>query len=123
MTGPRVNLTIPSPAPFLNANHRHHWARKARDTKAWRTAAWAQARSERLAPRQSRAHVIVVFHRERRRHADVGNLAPTAKAIVDGMAEGKTTITPDPMSSQLYGFLLKDYESAEKELGAVLPGA
>ena len=46
-----------------------------------------------------------------------------AKAIVDGMAEGKTTITPDPMSSQLYGFLLKDYESAEKELGAVLPGA
>ena len=46
-----------------------------------------------------------------------------AKAIVDGMAEAKPTITPDPMSSQLYGFLLKDYESAEKELGAVLPGA
>ena len=46
-----------------------------------------------------------------------------AKAIVDGMTEGKTTITPDPMSSQLYGFLLKDYASAEKELGAVLPGA
>ena len=46
-----------------------------------------------------------------------------AKAIVDGMAEAKPTITPDPMSSQLYGFLLKDYESAEKEIGAVLPRA
>ena len=101
MTGPRVNLTIPAPAPFLNANHRHHWARKARDTKAWRTAAWAQARSERLAPRQSRAHVIVVFHRERRRHADVGNLAPTAKAIVDGLTDAG--LWPDDSDAHLVG--------------------
>ena len=56
---------IPAPAPFLNANHRPHWAARARDTKAWRKAAWANARCKNVTPRAARAHVTVVFH-----HAD-----------------------------------------------------
>ena len=79
-----VNLTIGAPAGFMNANHRPHWAARARDTRAWREAAWAHARSENLAPRDRRARVTVVFHHADRRRRDVGNLAPTAKAIVDG---------------------------------------
>ena len=96
-----VNLTIGAPAAFMNANHRHHWSRKGRDTKAWRTAAWAHARSENLAPRDRRARVIVVFHRTGRRRCDVGNLAPTAKAIVDGLTDAG--LWPDDSDAHLVG--------------------
>ena len=96
-----VNLTIGSPAGFMNANHRHHWSRKGRDTKAWRTAAWAHARSENLAPRDRRARVIVVFHHADRRRRDVGNLAPTAKAIVDGLTDAG--LWPDDSDAYVVG--------------------
>ena len=96
-----VNLTIGAPAGFMNANHRHHWSRKGRDTKAWRTAAWAHARNENLAPRDRRARVIVVFHRTGRRRCDVGNLAPTAKAIVDGLTDAG--LWPDDSDAHLVG--------------------
>ena len=96
-----VNLTIGAPAGFMNANHRHHWARKGRDTKAWRTAAWAHARNENLAPRDRRARVTVVFHHADRRRRDVGNLAPTAKAIVDGLTDAG--LWPDDSDAHLVG--------------------
>ena len=96
-----VNLTIPAPAPFLNANHRPHWAARARDTRAWREAAWANARSKNLTPRAARAHVTVVFHHADRRRRDVGNLAPTAKAIVDGLTDAG--LWPDDSDAHLVG--------------------
>ena len=96
-----VNLSIGAPAGFMNANHRPHWAARARDTKAWREAAWACARIEDLAPRDRRARVIVVFHHADRRRRDVGNLAPTAKAIVDGLTDAG--LWPDDSDAHLVG--------------------
>ena len=96
-----VNLTIGAPAGFMNANHRPNWAARARDTRAWREAAWAHARSENLAPRDRRARVIVVFHHADRRRRDVGNLAPTAKAIVDGLTDAG--LWPDDSDAHLVG--------------------
>ena len=44
-----------------------------------------------------------------------------ANAIVDGMEAGQTTITPDPMSRQLYAQLLADYEQVAAEVAKVVP--
>lgn len=77
-------LVIPQPDEWINANHRLHWAIKARRTKAWRTAAHLYARQKRL-PSLTRADIVVSFRLTDARKRDVGNLAPTAKAIVDGL--------------------------------------
>ena len=46
-----------------------------------------------------------------------------AQAIVDGMAAETATITPDPMSHQLYTDLCQDYEGTAAGMGKVLPRA
>ena len=70
---------------WINANHRYgHWAQRAKLTKAWREQA------ETAAILHSgyfvgRVHITVTVHKTTNRRYDVGNLAPTAKAILDGI--------------------------------------
>lgn len=101
MTRVEMLTLSPIPAPFINANHRQHWARKAKDTKAWRTAAFWHAKSEKLSPRETCAHVTVIVHRADKRRADVSNLAPTAKALVDGLTDAQ--LWPDDSNAYVIG--------------------
>ena len=43
-------LTIPAPAPWINANARDHWTKKGRLTRSWRSASAAWARHQKLRP-------------------------------------------------------------------------
>ena len=80
------DLTLPAGEDWINANERTHWASKARRTKYWRTkAAWLAERAR--VPHLDRAHVTVTVHKTTNRRYDPANLAPTAKAIVDGLVD------------------------------------
>lgn len=96
-----VHLTIPAPVPFLNANRVRHWAPTAADVKAWRGLTSMFAKSEGLQPRDVRARVVVVFHHTDRRRRDVGNLAPTAKACIDGLTDAG--LWPDDSDTYVVG--------------------
>ena len=70
---------------WINANHRYgHWAQKAKLTKAWREQAETQAILHG-GYFVGRVHITVTVHKTSNRAYDVANLAPTAKAIVDGL--------------------------------------
>jgi len=80
-----MRLVLRQDNDWINANHRYgHWAQKAKLTKAWREQA------ETAAILHSgyfvgRVRIVVTVHKTTNRRYDVGNLAPTAKAIVDGL--------------------------------------
>ena len=70
---------------WINANHRYsHWAQRAKVTKAWREQAETQAILHG-GYFVGRVHITVTVHKTTNRAYDVANLAPTAKAIVDGL--------------------------------------
>lgn len=77
---------IPQVADWISANDRLHWAKKARLTKTWRDAGLVYARRERL-PRLDRAEIRVHVHKTTARKFDPANLAPVAKACVDGFVD------------------------------------
>lgn len=80
------DLTFPAGMDWINANDRLHWAQKAKRTRYWRDkAAWIAKRAGM--PHMERAHVTVTIHKTTNRRFDPANLAPTAKAIVDGLVD------------------------------------
>ena len=95
-----LSIVFPAPDVRLSMNDRTHWARKARITKEWRQAAftWSlNAVSHGLTRPQPPSHVRVVFEvSDPWRRRDPHNLAPTVKAIVDGMVDAH--IWPDDSS-------------------------
>lgn len=76
-------IELPAGMDLLNANHRLHWAKKARTTRAIRFAACCIARSN-LVPQLERAHVEGVYEPPDRRRRDPANLYPSFKAAIDG---------------------------------------
>lgn len=72
---------------WINANSRHHWAVKAEMTRNWRTTARIAAQNAGLPKGLQRVHITVHVHKTNNRAYDAGNLAPTAKAIVDGLVD------------------------------------
>ena len=97
-----VTLT---PDQVLTANQRHHWAAKARLTKALRqrgVMAWRLAGS----PQHDRARLVVTLGYPDRRHRDAANLHPTIKALLDGMVHplpGVRGVLPDDSDAYLTG--------------------
>ncbi len=87
-------LTLPGGMVWINANSRAHWRRRAEWTRYWRDRACLEAKSAGI-PRLDRAHVTVTVHRIDARRFDPGNLAPTAKAIVDGIVDAGVLIDDD----------------------------
>jgi crossover junction endodeoxyribonuclease RusA len=81
-----VTLTFPQPAPRLSMNDRTHWAAKAKNSRAWRTAARYNAVRERL-PECPPSFARVTFPVRDNRRRDADNPAPTVKAIVDGLVD------------------------------------
>lgn len=73
---------------WLNANDRIHWSLKAKLTKGWRRNAWHSTMSAAPFPQaMDRAHIVATLHFGDNRRRDVGNYAPTVKAVVDGIVD------------------------------------
>lgn len=88
-------FTMPMPDKFINSNDRLHWAKKAKLTKAWREAAHWYAKAAGLPKGLRRVHVLVEIHKSTTRKYDAGNLAPTAKAVVDGLVDYGLVVDDD----------------------------
>lgn len=94
-------LSVP-PIELLNANDRLVREQETRMTKMLRETGRNLARAARI-PRLQAAHVIYVVHlNTRASKGDPGNLAPTAKALIDG-AIGDAKVLPDDNSRYLTG--------------------
>ena len=85
---------------WINANSRQHWAQRAKATKQWREAAFRTTLQTHIPP-LDRAHITVTIHKTRDGRWDPANLAPTAKAIVDGLIDAN--VLPDDSSEYLEG--------------------
>lgn len=88
-------LTIPAPCDWISANRQEHWAPRARRVKAWRLATWSRARHEE--PFDGQVDVFFEFHKALGRNVrwDPANLAPTAKACLDGIVDAKILVDDD----------------------------
>jgi hypothetical protein len=94
-------LSVP-PIQLLNANDRFVREQETRMKKVLRETGRNLARAARI-PRLQAAHVIYVVHlNTRASKGDPGNLAPTAKALIDG-AIGDANVLPDDNSRYLTG--------------------
>ena len=80
-------LTIPAPAPWINANARDHWTKKGRLTRSWRSASAAWARCQKLRPVTQPVVIVATVVKTNSRRFDVENLAPTVKAAIDGLRD------------------------------------
>lgn len=102
---------------LISANHRGHWASKARKTRAIREIAGWKARDAGPVPTPTRLIVWVQWPDRRRR--DEHNLAPTSKAAIDGFVDGG--LIPDDSGEYLIGpDFRRDPELCEKRFAVVL---
>lgn len=85
---------------LMTANQRLHWAQKAAITRTPRDTGRINARFQNL-PAMERAHLTVYVSWQNARRRDVSNIAPTIKALVDGIVEAG--ILPDDDDLHLTG--------------------
>lgn len=78
-------FTIPEDL-WISANHRPHWAVRAKKTRALREMGLDAAQWEGLPPRDC-DHVAAFIGYLRNGKADPANAAPTVKALIDGMTD------------------------------------
>lgn len=89
-----TTLTIEPPCAYINANDRLHYHAKAKLTALWRDAANVHARAIEDV-RFDRAHITVSIRFPTNHRRDVGNLYPTAKAILDGLVDAGVLVDDD----------------------------
>lgn len=83
-----LELTIPAPCDWLNANERLHWAEKARRTRIWRHTAHGAVLSQHKGARfDVPVRIVVTIHKPRAGRYDATNWAPTGKALIDGLVD------------------------------------
>lgn len=83
-----LELFVPqNGVPWINANDRSHWSKRARYTKGWRRMGWAYAAQHRLPKNLTRVKVDVDVIKTRANRYDPANLHPTAKATIDGLVD------------------------------------
>lgn len=104
-----LELTIPAPCDWLNANQRLHRMVHAKRTAAWRNAADYYATEAAHDSFLEPVHITVTIHKTRAGRWDVGNLYPTAKAIVDGLVDAG--VIPDDSNEWVTG---PDMRAGEK---------
>lgn len=93
--GPAYELIFNWRRPPLTANDRHHYMVKARITKQIREASFWMARQLRLPelPKITVAMTWVVADKRKRDGSE--NLAPTLKALIDGLVDAGVVIDDD----------------------------
>ena len=80
-----IMLTIAAPDEWINSNQRLSRYPLAERVKTWRTAAAATARP--IGPLVPPVRIIAHIFKPRAGRYDPNNLAPTTKAIVDGLVD------------------------------------
>ena len=84
-TTPRpVTVTVSPGAKWLSANDRGSWHVRAELTRIWLGATATLIQAQRPAPLPAPVEVTVTVHRVSNRRSDSPNVAPTAKACIDG---------------------------------------
>lgn len=85
--------------PPLNMNQRMHWAQKAKITKVIRHEAFVRCRAARI-PRAKHLTVQLHYQPKDNRRRDSDNIAPTLKALCDGIVDAGVVPddTPDYMT-------------------------
>lgn len=73
-------------ARLMTANQRSHWTARSRRTSELRALSRYHA-SSRLAKVDGKVRVLVEYRFGDNRHRDAENLAPTSKALVDGIRD------------------------------------
>jgi len=79
-------VAFPAGMDLLLSNDRLHWAVRAARTKQLRKAGFAVARQQRL-PRLGRVKIVAEWQPPDRRRRDAAAIAPTVKALVDGIVD------------------------------------
>ena len=83
-----LELTIPAPCDWINANERLHWAEKARRTRAWRDAAHRAVLAQWMGLTfTAQVRIVVTIHKPRAGRYDATNWAPTGRALIDGLVD------------------------------------
>lgn len=80
-----LTITIPAPCQYINSNQRLHRMAQAKLTKTWRQASAIAARD--IGPLTPPVHITAHIWKPRAGRYDPNNLAPTTKAIVDGLVD------------------------------------
>lgn len=80
-----ITIDIPAPCDFINSNQRLHRMAQAKLTKSWRQASAAAAHG--IPSFVGQVHIIAHIFKPRAGRYDTNNLAPTTKAIVDGLVD------------------------------------
>lgn len=85
-------LVVPAPCAWLTANDRRDRYTQARLVKLWRTATATYARAAKLPTGLARVRIdaIARFAPGPPPVRDTANLAPTLKAVVDGLGPART---------------------------------
>jgi hypothetical protein len=98
-------LLIKAPVAWVNANDRGHWRPRAALIAEWRRAGAIYARQARL-PRIDPPVVLTAYvHRIDNRRADAQNMAPTIKAVVDGIVDHG--VLPDDANKYVAATIIK----------------
>lgn len=92
-------VTIPAPAPWLNANQNHK-RRPDATIRAWREAGLVHAKRVKL-PKLQQVHLLTTLRFPDRRRRDPHNYYPTLKALVDGLVD--YGLVPDDSHQYLVG--------------------
>lgn len=116
MTARSWTLTIPAPAPWLNANQRVDLRAQTPDRRAWRDAAHVWAKAAKL-PRLHHVHIVAVFHFRENRRRDIHNWYPTIKACVDGLIDYE--LLPDDSTKYLIGPDLRVGDPSINPVGSI----
>lgn len=97
MTAARAPLTLVLTGPRYSANDRPHWRAEIALKKRWRDLGQVTARSvvgASFVPLE-RTRVVVTQVPGSRRKTDPGNVAPAAKAAIDGIVRAGVLVDDD----------------------------
>jgi crossover junction endodeoxyribonuclease RusA len=95
-SAPRTyTVELPAGLKLLSLNDRLHWAERDRRTEALKKAAWAMAWQAKIPP-LGRVSIVAEYQPPDGRHRDADNIAPAAKAAIDGLVIAQ--VVPDDES-------------------------
>lgn len=86
-TTPKSAKQTANKTQWLNANRNNHWGDKAPAVRTWREAARKEATRANIPTNLAAVTIDCYIYKNNKNHYDPANLAPTFKAIVDGLVE------------------------------------